>query len=63
MMLQLLDIANGQEASILDDDLDQNLQNIFSHLIDKYKSSFKPVKLNQFKSVTDLGINMQHVNN
>ena len=53
MMLQLLDIANGQEASILDGDLDQNLQNAFPHLIDKYKSSFKPVKVNQFQSVTD----------
>ena len=53
MMLQLLDIANGQDASILDDELDHNLINAFPHLIDKYKSSFKPVKQNQFKSITN----------
>ena len=52
-MLQMLEIAKGQEASIMDDDLDVNLENSFPLLIDKYKTSFKPVKAMKFKSIGD----------
>ena len=52
-MLQMLDIAKGQEASIMDDDLDVNLESSFPLLIDRYKTSFKPIKAMQFKSIGD----------
>ena len=52
MMLQMLDIVKGQDPRNFSDNLDNNLNSAFPHLLEKYRSCFKPVKDNMFKSNT-----------
>ena len=52
-MLQMLQVAKGQDAEVLDDEFDSVLEKNFPLLINKYKTSFKPVKTAKFNAVMD----------
>ena len=53
IMLKMLDIAKGHEASNIGS-FEESLEKSFPQLIQKYTLAFKPVKTNQYNSVTEL---------
>ena len=52
MMLQLLEIANGNVAEDLGDTIDENLEKVFPRILEKYRTQFKPRKIQRYNSMT-----------
>ena len=61
MMLQLLEIANGNTGTNLGDDLEANMKEFFPQIIDKYKTQFQPskkiAKFNSLSMKKDISVN------